>query len=348
MRQSLAQVGMVAQRLDVATRGHHGYPSWHQKHGSGDAIVVGVARHPSRASVQRWIGVSLIVASVTIAIGIIMFADLPRRQHEVARETFARSLVNFGPTPTPLSARATPSVQGGVVGTPGARYPDGTTVPVVLPSNITPAPMIAETAPSALVSHAAVATPPTPEPISQPARQATPTHIAIPAIGVDFDVVEVGVSPIVVDGQEVYIWDVAPYAVGHHFSSANPGEGDNVVLSGHNDLQGEVFRDLWQVVPGTQILVQTGGKTWSYRVEAKFVLQENGAPLEQRLENARYVDSTGDERLTLVTCWPYGISDHRLIVVARPDGPVPDEFIQGLRESATRAVRHIGTLFSRN
>jgi len=25
-----------------------------------------------------------------------------------------------------------------------------------------------------------------------------------------------------------------------------------------------------------------------------------------------------EERVTLVTCWPYGIDDHRIIVVAKP------------------------------
>ena len=32
-----------------------------------------------------------------------------------------------------------------------------------------------------------------------------------------------------------------------------------------------------------------------------------------------YIGDTPDERLTLITCWPYGINDHRLIVIARPD-----------------------------
>jgi hypothetical protein len=29
------------------------------------------------------------------------------------------------------------------------------------------------------------------------------------------------------------IWQVAEYAVGQHRGSANPGEGDNIVLAGH-------------------------------------------------------------------------------------------------------------------
>lgn len=115
------------------------------------------------------------------------------------------------------------------------------------------------------------------------------------------------------------VWDVAAYAVGHHFSSANPGEGENVVLSGHDDWQGEVFRDLYKLKNGDKIIVQTGTKTWSYHVETRFALQEIGAPLNQRLDNAVFIGATGDERLTLITCWPYSVDDHRLIVIARPD-----------------------------
>ena len=42
-------------------------------------------------------------------------------------------------------------------------------------------------------------------------------------------------------------------------------------------------------------------------------------PLEKRIQNAAFIGTTGDERLTLVTCWPYAVDDHRLIVIARPN-----------------------------
>ena len=158
----------------------------------------------------------------------------------------------------------------------------------------------------------------TPEP-EPPPRQPLPTHITIPSLRVNSDIIDVGISPTVIDDQQVYIWDVAAYTVGHHFSSANPGEGDNVVLSGHDDWQGEVFRDLYRLKKGDKIIVQAGDRTWSYHVETVLPLQEIGVPLEQRLNNALYIGSTGDERLTLVTCWPYGVDDHRLVVIARPD-----------------------------
>jgi sortase A len=46
--------------------------------------------------------------------------------------------------------------------------------------------------------------------------------------------------------------------------------------------------------------------------------QEVGVPLSERLKTGELIGPTEDERLTLVTCWPYGVDDHRLIVIARP------------------------------
>ena len=43
-----------------------------------------------------------------------------------------------------------------------------------------------------------------------------------------------------------------------------------------------------------------------------------GLPLEVRVKNASYIQPTRDERLTLVTCHPYGSLRNRLIVIARP------------------------------
>ena len=37
-----------------------------------------------------------------------------------------------------------------------------------------------------------------------------------------------------------------------------------------------------------------------------------------RLANARWIQPSEDERLTLITCWPYESNTHRLIIVALP------------------------------
>jgi sortase A len=157
-----------------------------------------------------------------------------------------------------------------------------------------------------------------------PATSATPaapppTRLRIPSIGIDQPIVEVQAQVETVSGQEVLIWNVADYAVGHNDASAEPGEGGNVVLAGHDDWQGEVFRDLHTIEHGAAITVTTAdGKAHGYVVTDILYRQEVGVSLSERLKTGELIGPTTDEHLTLVTCWPYGIDDHRPIVIARP------------------------------
>jgi len=122
-------------------------------------------------------------------------------------------------------------------------------------------------------------------------------------------------------GTGLLVWQVADYAVGWHKTSAYPGNPGNVVLSGHHNIKGEVFRRLVELAPGDEIIVYVGETPYHYVVEEKHLLREKGMPVEVRRRNARWIMPTPDERLTLVTCWPYTSNTHRLIVVARPKHP---------------------------
>jgi sortase A len=158
-------------------------------------------------------------------------------------------------------------------------------------------------------------------PVAEPAKQpgSPPSHLAIPSIGLDQPVIEVSAQVETVGGQQVLVWAVADYAVGHNDTSADPGQGGNVVLTGHDDWHGEVFRNLHTIQNGAAITVTTrDGRTHDYVVEQILYRQEVGVPLSERLKTGELIGPTEDERLTLVTCWPYGIDDHRLIVIARP------------------------------
>jgi len=108
------------------------------------------------------------------------------------------------------------------------------------------------------------------------------------------------------------------YAAGWHETSAPPGVGGNTVLNGHNTTYGEVFRDLYTLEVGDAITVYSGDTPHEYTVAEVLILPEAGQPLEVRIGNARYILPTDDERLTLVTCHPYGSLRYRLIVIARP------------------------------
>jgi LPXTG-site transpeptidase (sortase) family protein len=122
-----------------------------------------------------------------------------------------------------------------------------------------------------------------------------------------------------VDGETRLGWDVPEeYAAGWHDTSTRLGEPGNTVINGHNTHHGEVFRDLYRLQAGDEIVVYADDISRTYQVSQTLILPETGQPLEVRLENARYAMAMDEECLTLVTCHPYGSLRNRLIVIARP------------------------------
>ena len=160
--------------------------------------------------------------------------------------------------------------------------------------------------------------PATPDSTPTPTVAAPPVRIAAPAIGLDAPVVPVTGKRITVNGDTIAVWEVASQAAGWHENSATPGMAGNVVLSGHHDKEGEVFRYVVDLEPGDTVTLYTEERPYTYSVETRFVVRDKGMPEETRRENARWIGSYPDQRLTLVTCWPYNTNTHRVIVVARP------------------------------
>jgi len=158
----------------------------------------------------------------------------------------------------------------------------------------------------------------TPRPNLPPPADAPPSRLVIPAIDVDATVVPVGWQTVEEGGKLVSVWDVADYAVGWHKTSAYPGHGENVVMNGHHNIRGKVFRYLVDLEAGDEVIVYVGETAYRYQVTEKHILEEKNAPAEVRERNARWIAPTGDERVTLVTCWPYTNNTHRVIVVAKP------------------------------
>jgi len=153
-------------------------------------------------------------------------------------------------------------------------------------------------------------------PVPTPAR---PTRIVIPSIQVDAPVVGVTWRRGEPNSGGALMWDVPDQrAAGWHETSAPLGMPGNTVLNGHNTTRGEVFRDLYRMAIGDGITVYAGDVPFTYTVTEVLILKEGGQPLDVRLENARYIEPTTDERLTLVTCHPYGSLVDRLVIVAMP------------------------------
>ncbi|HUP28453.1 MAG TPA: sortase [Chloroflexia bacterium] len=147
-----------------------------------------------------------------------------------------------------------------------------------------------------------------------------PVRLFLPSVNIDTKVVPVGWDMIPAPGGQGMKaeWQVADFAVGHHQGSANPGQPGNVVLSGHVDYKGQVFKDLNKSKKGDEVIVYTEKGQYLYVITDMVIVKEVGVPEEQKRRNAAYMNPTADPTLTMITCWPYGIDDHRLIVIAKP------------------------------
>jgi len=122
-----------------------------------------------------------------------------------------------------------------------------------------------------------------------------PTRVVISAINVDALVVE-GDSP-----------EQLKLGVGHHIGSANPGERGNMVLYAHDDIYGEIFRRLHELELGDEVVVYAGDQPYRYLITAKQIVE----PTEVRV-----LAPTTKPVATLITCYPYMVDTHRVVVVA--------------------------------
>lgn len=108
--------------------------------------------------------------------------------------------------------------------------------------------------------------------------------------------------------------------LGHLYGSALPtgGEGFHSVITGHTGLTtATLFDDLVDVKEGDAIYVSTFGKRLKYQVyKTEVVLPDETDSLRAE---------AGRDLLTLVTCTPYGINTHRLLVHAERVPLDPDE-----------------------
>lgn len=102
---------------------------------------------------------------------------------------------------------------------------------------------------------------------------------------------------------------VLQIGVGHIEGSSLPvgGPSSHVVLSGHRGLpSAKLFTDLDDLVEGDRFLLRILDETLTYEVEQVLIVEPTDMSSLEILE--------GQDLCTLVTCTPYGINTHRLLV----------------------------------
>ncbi|NIS80338.1 MAG: sortase [Anaerolineales bacterium] len=100
-------------------------------------------------------------------------------------------------------------------------------------------------------------------------------------------------------------WEQLKKGVAQHIGSANPGEVGNMVLSAHNDIYGELFRDLDRLKPGDEIRIFTATNEYLYRVTGTRIVE----PTEVSV-----MDPTARPTVTLISCYPYLVDTLRIVV----------------------------------
>ncbi len=101
-------------------------------------------------------------------------------------------------------------------------------------------------------------------------------------------------------------WEALKRGVGQHVGSTDPGQNGNIVLSAHNDIFGELFRDLDRLKPGDEIRVSTATQEYLYRVTGIRIVEPTDVSVMLPTEKPT---------ITLISCYPYMVDKQRIVVV---------------------------------
>jgi len=121
-------------------------------------------------------------------------------------------------------------------------------------------------------------------------------RLQIPAISIDAPIVQG-------DG-----WEQLKKGVGQHSGTVNPGERGNLVLSAHNDIFGEIFRDLDKLNAGDLVVVYTNQHSYTYIIVDSKIVEPTAVEI---------MAPTTQATTTLISCYPYLKDNKRIVVIAR-------------------------------
>jgi len=120
--------------------------------------------------------------------------------------------------------------------------------------------------------------------------------------------------------------EVLDKGVGHIQATALPigGKGTHAVLTGHTGLgHAKMFNDLAELKNGDTFYLEILEETFAYEITSiEVVLPDDVSSLHRE---------EGQDKVTLVTCTPYGVNSHRLLVTGERV-PYTEESVQNQRE----------------
>ena len=124
----------------------------------------------------------------------------------------------------------------------------------------------------------------------------TALSLIVPALNLDNSIVQ-GVD-----------WEALKQGIGQLPNGVNPGDQTgNLVLAAHNDIYGQIFRDLDQLQAGDQFQIETSSTVFTYTItDIQYVEPNEVSVLENR----------GGPTATLISCYPYQVNNQRIVVMA--------------------------------
>ncbi len=203
-------------------------------------------------------------------------------------------LINSATVLQTLNQEVSQAISTGAVPTPS---PTPLITAVVLPSGHTP-----PTAPGGAQFNEAEI----PENL-RPLVQALPPVI-IPTPG-PRQAVRIVVSSIGVDAPVVLgdTWEQLKRGVAQHLATGDPGQPGNMVFSAHNDIFGEIFRDLDRLNPGDEVMIYTQAEKFIYVITGTRIVEPTAVDV---------MNPTVSPTLTLISCYPYLVDTQRIVVFA--------------------------------
>ncbi|WP_415331588.1 class D sortase [Clostridium perfringens] len=84
------------------------------------------------------------------------------------------------------------------------------------------------------------------------------------------------------------------YVVAKYRNSPSFGESGNVILAGHNNMKGSIFRSLHKLKIGTIVEIQSNNKVYKYKITEREIVEPNNSSLLSQ--------DLSKKEITLITC----------------------------------------------